>query len=309
MVQVVPVVHNGLRDRRVISKHILMSDEQNGNGNGNGQGTRSWLGKIGQALSGEPKDREELVEQLREAHRNQILDADALGMIEGALDVSESQVREAMVPRGQIVCLPLSASRDEILNEIVESGHSRFPVFEDEKDKVVGILLAKDLLRFFVDGTDFDLKAILRPVVFVPESKRLNVLLSEFRTSRNHMAVVIDEYGGVSGLITIEDVLEEIVGDIDDEHDEDEGEMIRRQDANRYILDALTTVDEFDDYFDSNLAEQDEAETIGGVVTKLMGRVPERGERVQLDRFNFRVLRADDRRLHQLELKLGEATQ
>ncbi|GJM09542.1 MAG: ion transporter [Lysobacteraceae bacterium] len=286
-----------------------MSDEQNGNGNGNGQASRSWLGKIGQALSGEPKDRDELVEQLREAHRNQILDADALGMIEGALDVSESQVREAMVPRGQIVCLPLSASRDEILNEIVESGHSRFPVFEDEKDKVVGILLAKDLLRFFVDGTEFDLKAILRPVVFVPESKRLNVLLSEFRASRNHMAVVIDEYGGVSGLITIEDVLEEIVGDIDDEHDEDEGEMIRRQDANRYILDALTTVDEFDDYFDSNLAEQDEAETIGGVVTKLMGRVPERGERVQLDRFNFRVLRADDRRLHQLELKLGDAAQ
>ena len=284
-----------------------MSDEQNGNGNG--QASRSWLGKIGQALSGEPKDREELVEQLREAHRNQILDADALGMIEGALDVSESQVREAMVPRGQIVCLPLSASRDEILNEIVDSGHSRFPVFEDEKDKVVGILLAKDLLRFFVDEAEFDLKAILRPVVFVPESKRLNVLLSEFRASRNHMAVVIDEYGGVSGLITIEDVLEEIVGDIDDEHDEDEGEMIRRQDGDRYILDALTTVDEFDDYFDSNLAEQDEAETIGGVVTKLMGRVPERGERVQLENFNFRVLRADDRRLHQLELKLGDAAQ
>ena len=280
-----------------------MSDDQSSNGSAG----KSWLGRIGQALMGEPRDREELVEQLRGAYRNEILDADALSMIEGALDVAEAQVREGMVPRGQMVCIGIDDNHEDILGKVVESGHSRFPVIEEDKDHVVGILLAKDLLRFYAANEPVDLAAILRPAVFVPESKRLNVLLGEFRASRNHMAVVVDEYGGVSGLITIEDVLEKIVGDIDDEHDELEGESIRRQAPDRFVVDALTPVDEFDSHFGTSLAEQDEAETIGGVVTRRIGHVPERGEQIEVDGLTFRVLRADERRLHMLELTVNDA--
>ncbi|MDX1569491.1 MAG: transporter associated domain-containing protein [Xanthomonadales bacterium] len=272
----------------------------------NGSEPRSWLERLSQAFSGgEPRNREELLDILTEAHQRDILDADTLSMVEGAFEVSEAQVRDAMIPRGQMVVIPHDAKLEEILPIIVESGHSRFPVVKRDKDEVVGILLAKDLLKFFVDGHEFDLETALRPAVFIPESKRLAVLLKEFRASRNHMAVVVDEYGGVSGLITIEDVLEEIVGEIDDEHDEDEIEYIVPKGSGRFTVNALTPIDVFNAHFDSAFSEE-EFDTIGGLVMGQLGRLPEGGEQVTLGDFDFEVLRADNRRLHLLGLRLAD---
>ena len=276
-----------------------MSDDHPSN---NGSESRSWLVRLSSAFSGgEPRNREELLEVLSEAHQREIIDADTFSMVEGAFEVSEAQVRDAMIPRGQMVVIPLEASLAEILPIIVESGHSRFPVVKDDKDEVVGILLAKDLLRFYVDGREFDLTSTIRPAVFIPESKRLSVLLKEFRSSRNHMAIVVDEYGGVAGLITIEDVLEEIVGEIDDEHDEDEIEYIVKQSDGRYTVNALTPIEDFNEYFGTDFSEQD-FDTIGGLLTGELGRLPERGETVALGQMAFNVLRADSRRLHLLGL-------
>jgi magnesium and cobalt transporter len=273
-----------------------------------GSEPQSWFARLSHALTGgEPRNREELLSTLSQACASDILDADTLGMIEGALDMSEMQVRDAMIPRGQMMVVPCDARLEELLPMIVESGHSRFPVIKDDKDEVTGILMAKDLLRFFVqDGNGFNVKKILRPAVFIPESKGLNMLLNEFRTSRNHMALVVDEFGGVSGLITIEDVLEEIVGEIDDEHDQQEVAHITRQKDEGYTIDALTPIEEFNEFFKASLSA-DQFDTLGGLLTGQVGRLPERGEIISIDDFTFEVLQADNRRLLTLGLNLVES--
>jgi magnesium and cobalt transporter len=272
-----------------------------------GSAQRSWLERISQALLGEPQDREQLIELLRDAEQRNLLDADALNMIEGVMQVSELRVRDIMVPRSQMVVVERDAPLDQSVAVIGESGHSRFPVIGETRDEVVGILLAKDLLPYLAKGgTNFDVREVLRPAVFIPESKRLNVLLKEFRASRNHMAIVVDEYGGVAGLITIEDVLEQIVGEIDDEHDTDEGAQIRAHGDGRYTLRALTPIEEFNEYFGANLSDE-EFDTIGGLVMNKLGYLPRQGEVVTFDGFTFRVLHTDRRRLHLLEMTLADA--
>ena len=268
-----------------------------------------WLDRLGQVLLGEPRDREQLIELLRSAQQRELLDLDALAMIEGVLQVSEMQVRDIMIPRSQMVVVERDAPMTDMLPVIIDSAHSRFPVVGDSRDDVEGILLAKDLLRLYAaDQTEdeLDMADFLRPVVFIPESKRLNVLLNEFRNSHNHMAIVVDEYGGVSGLVTIEDVLEQIVGEIDDEHDiVDDGHDILRHTDNRYTIKALTPIDEFNEYFGSEYSD-DEFDTIGGLLMNRFGHVPKRGEEVDVDRFHFKVLRADNRRVHLLQLSLHQ---
>ncbi len=267
---------------------------------------KSWLERLSFALMGEPKDRDELMEMLRDAQQRELLDTDALTMMEGVMKVSELQVRDVMIPRAQMVVLERDWSLERLISEVVESGHSRLPVIDDNKDNVIGILIVKDLLAHAFDRReDFDLRALLRPAKFIPESKRLNILLKEFRSNRLHMAIVVDEYGGVAGLITIEDVLEEIVGEIDDEHDiDDEGASIRPQ-GEVFIVKALTPVEEFNKYFQADFSDE-RADTIGGLVMMDLGRLPKGGEIIDLDRFHFRVLRADNRRIHLLEMTLGD---
>ena len=257
------------------------------------------LERIGAILMREPEDREQLVELLRSAHERNLIDADALSMIEGALQVSEMQVRDIMVPRAQMELVELHATPEEILPQIIESGHSRFPVCAQNKDDIVGILLAKDLLRHFA-GHEFSLREMLRPAVFVPESKRLNVLLRDFRRNRNHMAIVVDEYGGVAGLLTIEDVLEQIVGEIEDEYDFDETEANILLDRNgMYRVKAQTEIAGFNETFGTQFSDED-YDTIGGLLLSRFGRLPKRGEEIELDNLKFRVQRADSRRLHSL---------
>ncbi|MBM5811544.1 MAG: CBS domain-containing protein [Gammaproteobacteria bacterium] len=251
----------------------------------------------------DPRDRAELVDVLRDASRRGVLDADALAMIEGVLDVADLQVRDIMVPRSRMIVLERAAAPDESLRLVVESGHSRFPVIGDDRDQVAGILLAKDLLRGYAQGRPGPLAIAdyLRPASFVPESKRLNVLLKEFRASRRHMAIVVDEYGGVSGLVTIEDVIEEIVGEIADEYDVVEDQTIRREGERQFTVLAATPVAEFNDYFATHFSEE-QYDTIGGLVMHEFGRLPRRGESVLLDSHEFRVLRADRRRIDQLRV-------
>jgi hemolysin (HlyC) family protein len=260
-----------------------------------------WLKRFSSLFSHEPADRDALIEVLRNSEHRNLLDADALLMIEGALQVSEIQVRDIMIPRVQMIVIENDAKPEDILSVVVESGHSRFPVVGDTNDEIVGILLAKDLLHYYANPeNDFDIKDMMRATVFIPESKRLNVLLREFRTSRNHMAVVIDEYTGVAGLVTIEDVIEEIIGEIEDEHDlEDDETNINTHDNDRYTVKALTTIDEFNDYFKTN-TDDDEYETVGGLVIKAFGHLPKRGEAIDFMEFNIKVLRADKRRVHLL---------
>lgn len=282
-----------------VASHSNMNEDQSGNGSGK----RTWVEKIGAAFSNQPRDREQLLEILREAAELGILDTDALAMMEGALEVSETQVRDAMIPRSQMVVVHNDSDLEEFLPQIVESGHSRFPVIGEDKDEVIGILLAKDLLPHLASGGEaFDLLANIRPPVVIPESKRLNVLLRDFRISRNHMAIVVDEYGGVSGLITIEDVLEEIVGEIDDEYDEEEEALILPLGEGRYQVQALTPIDELNDSFDSDLSDDDYG-TVGGLLLAEFGRVPEYDDVVTLaDKFEFRVIKADNRRIITLEM-------
>jgi magnesium and cobalt transporter len=271
--------------------------------------TRTLIERLIDALRGGPADRESLRATLRAARGRELLDSDALEMLEGVLAVSETQVREVMVPRSQMVVIERDAPRAEVLRTVVESGHSRFPVVGDDKDQVTGVVLAKDLLRHFATDPEGELsvREYLRPAAFIPESKRLNVLLKEFRASRNHMALVVDEYGGVAGLITIEDVLEQIVGDIGDEHDVDEGSAIVQLADNRYTVRALTPLDEFNAAFGAELGRggpDDSSDTVGGAVTAAIGHIPRRGERIMLGRLQFRVQRADNRRVHLFELTL-----
>jgi len=262
---------------------------------------KTWLERLAQALLGEPQDREQLISLLRESEQRNLFDSDALGMIEGVLQVSEMQARDIMIPRSQMVILERDSDIKDILPIVVESNHSRFPVIGESLDEVIGILLAKDLLQYFVIGnkSKFYLRDIIRQAIVIPESKRLNILLNEFRSSRNHMAIVVDEYGGVSGLVTIEDVLEQIVGEIVDEHDIDEDTFIKDHGEQNYTIKALTPIEDFNEYFQCNLS-QDEFDTVGGLLLNRMGHLPIRGELIQIDGFNFKILRADNRRIHLL---------
>jgi magnesium and cobalt transporter len=272
-----------------------------------GEQQRNWFEVLSQALLREPKDRSELTRLLRDAQQRNLLDYDALSMIEGVLEVSEMQVRDVMIPRTQMAVININDRPEQFLPLIIESAHSRFPVIGDNRDEVLGILLAKDLLPYFAqpDQQDFSVRDQLRPAVFIPESKRLNVLLRDFRANRNHMAIVVDEYGGIAGLVTIEDVLEQIVGDIEDEHDIEEDTFIIKHSDNRYTIKALTPIEEFNEQFAVNFPE-DEFDTIGGLLIQKFGRMPKRGEVTTIDKFRFKVLRADSRRIYLLQVTLTE---
>jgi len=257
------------------------------------------LERIGAILMREPEDREQLLELLQSSYERNLMDADALAMIEGVLQVSELHARDIMVPRAQMDVVDIHDPPEKFLPKVIESGHSRFPVIGENKDDIIGILLAKDLLGHF-GGKEQDVRDMLRPAVFIPESKRLNVLLKDFRRNRNHMAIVVDEYGGVSGLVTIEDVLEQIVGDIEDEYDFDETEANILLDRNgRYRVKAQTSIEDFNATFGTAFGD-DEYDTIGGLLLSRFGRLPKRGDETVLDGLRFRVLRADSRRLHSL---------
>jgi len=254
-------------------------------------------------LTRKPRNRRQLIDVLRGAESAHLIDPDTLATMEGALQVLEMRVRDIMVPRSEMVVVEEGDDPRQFLPTIIESGHSRFPLMDSKRDQVLGILLAKDLLAFFArDGEqEFRIKDVLRPAVFVPESKRLNILLREFRTSRNHMAIVVDEYGGTAGLVSIEDVLEQIVGEIDDEHDSSDEDFIRLHSRSRYTVKARTPMAEFNTYFNTELPD-DGFDTIGGLVLKEFGHLPQRGEELDHGAFNFKVLRADKRRIHTLRV-------
>ncbi len=276
-----------------------MNDDPGSTG---GPAHRSWWDRLGHMFSGEPRNREELVEELRAAQANGLLSKDTLTMVEGALKVTELSVDDVMVPRAQIVMISADSPLSEILAAVVESGHSRFPVHGEDKDEILGILLAKDLLKYFGDGAHFDIRAILRPAVLIPESMRLNVLLAEFRLTRNHMALVVDEYGGVAGLITIEDVLEQIVGEIDDEHDdEDVPQLMHEQAGGDWLVSALTPIEDFNERTGAEFSDE-EYDTVGGMVTSEFGHLPEVGEEVAIGGYLFHVTEADDRRVQQFRV-------
>ncbi|WP_298138924.1 HlyC/CorC family transporter [Acidiferrobacter sp.] len=276
-----------------------MGQDDNGHGPG-----RSFLDRLGYVLWGAPEDRDALRETLRDAQERGLIGSDALDMIEGVFQVAEMRVRDIMVPRAQMDVIDREESPEGYLPRVIETGHSRFPVIDGDKDKVVGILLAKDLLRYFHNEqrASFNVYDLLRPAVFVPESKRLDVLLRDFRSSRNHMAIVVDEYGGVAGLVTIEDVLEQIVGDIEDEHDLDADDvMITQRSEREFVAKALTPIKEFNEYFGTHY-DDEEVDTIGGLVMTTLGRVPKRGERLEIGGLRLEVMRADSRRIHLLKV-------
>lgn len=258
-----------------------------------------WLERLGSFLTRGPDDRNQLLELLRAAYERNLLDAEALSMMEGVLQTSEVQVRDIMIPRSQMDVVDIDEAPEKILPFVIETAHSRFPVISESKDNIIGILLAKDLLRYFA-GMEINLRNMLRPAVFIPESKRLNVLLKEFRGNRNHIAIVVDEYGGVAGMVTIEDVLEQIVGEIEDEYDFDEAdESIIRERNGRFRVKALTQIEDFNAVLGVALDEE-KYDTIGGFVINLFGRLPKRGEQIQFENLRFVVQRADSRRLHTL---------
>ncbi len=266
-----------------------------------------WQQRLGKRLQGELSSREQLQDALREAQKNNLIDIDALIMIEGVMQVSEMPVREVMVPRSQMVVIERDADARELLDTVIESAHSRFPVVGESKDEVIGVLLAKDLLPQLIERSDelhFNIRDMLRPAVIIPESKRLNILLKEFRANRNHMAIVVDEYGGVAGLVTIEDVLEQIVGEIEDEHDVEEDSYIYEH-TNMITVKAITPIETFNEYFQTNYNDN-EFDTIGGLVTRTLGHLPKRGEQLQMDGMHFRVLGASSRRVHLLEVVKSE---
>lgn len=259
----------------------------------------SLLERLSALLMREPEDREQLLTMLHQAHERDLLDADALSMIEGVMQVSELSARDILVPRSQMDVIDIAQSPEEFIPFVIQTAHSRFPVIEGDRDHVIGVLLAKDLLRHYAEQ-DFDVRDMLRPAVFIPESKRLNVLLREFRANRNHIAIVVDEFGGVAGLVTIEDVLEQIVGDIEDEHDYEEVEdNILPSEHGRWRVRALTEIEQFNEVFGTSFPD-DDADTVGGLVSDFLGRVPRRGEEVRIDNIRFQVLRADGRQLHLL---------
>ncbi len=276
-----------------------MSDETPSNSD---TGVSGWWSRLFQGRADEVKTREKIAGFLGEFKDRGILAPDELAMLQGVLEVSNTQVRDIMVPRSHMVVVGKDESPEQLLKTIIDSNHSRFPVIGDDRDEVVGIVLAKDLLKHYVaHGQAFDIEPLLRPAVFIPESKRLNMLLAEFRESRNHMAIVVDEYGGVSGLATIEDVLEQIVGEIEDEHDPEEAATIQPQDDGRYLVLALTRIEDFNQFFNTSMSDE-EYDTVGGLVMHELGRLPRRGEQLEFAGYRFKVLRGDRRRLHSLEV-------
>lgn len=280
-----------------------MSEDNPHSGNGSSQ--KGLLEKIGQLFQGEPRNIKELMAVVRQANHDQLIDADSYRMIEGVIEVSDVRVRDIMIPRSQIVTIDISQTVEEFLPIVLESAHSRFPVVSEDKDHIEGILLAKDLLAYGFGHTDkpFTLKSVLRPAVIVPESKRVDVLLNEFRANRYHMSIVVDEYGGVSGVVTIEDILELIVGDIEDETDDQEGDEIRRLNKRVFNVQALTEIETFNEYFGVEFSD-DEFDTLGGMIMHAFGHMPSRGESVEIDGFLFKVLSADKRRVSQLQVKI-----
>ncbi len=277
-----------------------MSDEQPPSSQPQQKG---FFDKISQLLTGEPQDQDDLLEILRESEEKRLLGPDALSMIEGVLQVSEMRAGDVMIPRVQMVVVPKEAELAEIFPVVLESAHSRFPVIEEDRSQVVGILLAKDLLAHALENKTLKVEEIMRPATIVPESKRLNVLLKEFRTKRNHMAIVVDEYGTTAGLLTIEDVLERIVGEIEDEHDHQEDDYIEQRNDKEYIIKALTPIDDFDEKFGTGLAS-DEYDTVGGFIVNKLEHLPKKGEKVVLDNLRFEVISADRRRIHMIKLKI-----
>jgi magnesium and cobalt transporter len=273
-----------------------MSDEPNGE-------HRSWLERLSHFLVGEPENREDLLDLLRDAEKRGLIEAEALEMIEGVMEVSELRVRDIMIPRAQMVVVPQEAELETIFALVAESAHSRYPVIADDRTEVVGVLLVKDLLVHSLRNRRRQVKEIMRPAQFVPENKRLNVLLRECRTNRSHMAIVVDEYGAAAGLVTIEDVLEQIVGEIEDEHDFGEEEYIFKKNDSEFAVQALTPIEEFNEYFSADLSD-DAYETLGGLIVHHLGHVARRGEKVEIGPFRFTVLRADNRRVHLLKLQL-----
>jgi len=265
--------------------------------------TGRWLRRLKRSVGGVPEDREALLENLRAARERGLLDGEALEMIEGVLDVADLRVRDIMIPRSQMVSVRRNDPPSVTLPVVIESGHSRFPVMDDDRDDIVGILLAKDLLRVYVESGPerFDIRECMRPAVFVPEAKRVNVLLKEFRDNHNHMAIVVDEYGGVAGVVTIEDVVEQIVGEIDDEFDVDEDINIRRDAERQFTVRGVTLIEEFNEFFGTRYPD-DEFDTVAGLVMKEFGRLPRRGDAVTIDGFEFRVVRADRRRVESLRV-------
>ncbi|RUO59457.1 CNNM family magnesium/cobalt transport protein CorC [Pseudidiomarina insulisalsae] len=274
-----------------------------------GSASKSWATKLLQLFTGEPNSREELVDLIQDAEERDLIDNDTKEMIEGVLDVAELKVRDIMVPRSQMVTIDINQKVDEFLSIVIDAQHSRYPVISENKDHVEGILLAKDLLAYGFGMTDdeFALTKVIRPAVIVPEGKRVDVLLKEFRSQRYHMAIVVDEYGGVSGLVTIEDILEEIVGEIEDETDytEDTKADIRRINKSRYSVKALTTIEDFNDYFDTQFGDE-EYDTIGGMVAHGFGHLPKPGEEIAIGGINFKVTGADKRRIQQLQVSFPE---
>ena len=268
---------------------------------------RSWFERVTQFFQNEVKNQEQLLEVLQEANKNDLIDQYSLVMIEGVMQVAQMQVRDIMIPRSQLVVVERDSDLETILPTIIDSAHSRFPVIAESKDEVVGILLAKDLLTQInaKDNSHFNMREILRPAVFIPESKRLNVLLDEFRANRNHMAIVVDEYGGIAGMVTIEDVLEQIVGEIEDEHDIEEDKFIHDHADGTSIVKSITPIEDFNEHFSANI-ENDNADTIGGIVINALGHMPKRGEKISQFGFDFKVLRASSRRIHLLEVKRAD---
>lgn len=273
-----------------------------------GASQKGWLDKIVQTFTGEPKNKEELVEVISDAEQREVIDPQTREMIEGVMEVNEMRVRDIMIPRAQMITIDVDETVEQFLPVMLDSAHSRFPVISEDKDHIEGILLAKDLLEYaFVPGKEFRLKDVLRQAVIVPESKRVDVLLKEFRQQRYHMAIVVDEYGGVSGLVTIEDILELIVGEIEDEHDveESDSDLIRPLNKHTYSVKALTPLEDFNTFFETDFS-QDEADTIGGIVLKAFGHMPMTNEEIQIGELNFKITNSDKRRLLQLKVTLPE---
>jgi magnesium and cobalt transporter len=271
-----------------------------------GSADNSLLKKITKVFSPNPSSSDEVADMLRSAENESIIDASALQIMEGALKVSDLQAREIMIPRSQMNVIEEDFSLEQVLEMVIQSQHSRFPVVGESADDVLGILLAKELLPLVLSGKEsFDLKSLLRPATIIPESKRLNILLQEFREHRYHMAIVVDEYGGVSGLLTIEDVLEEIVGEIEDETDEEEAEQISKINDNLYRIEAITEIDDFNEYFDIGFSD-DEFDTVGGLVVHKFGRLPDIGESVSIENFDFKVIDGDNRKINLLEVRKND---
>lgn len=282
-----------------------MSDDHPTN-NDNHHSKKSFFGRLNQLFYGEPKNRDDLVELIRDSEQKDVIDPDTREMLEGVMNISDERVRDIMIPRSQIVTLKRNQSLDECLDVIIDSAHSRFPVISEDKDHIEGLLMAKDLLPFMrTDAESFTIDKVLRPTVVVPESKRVDLLLKEFRSQRYHMAIVIDEFGGVSGLVTIEDILELIVGEIEDEYDDEEDIDIRQLSKHAYSVCALTQIDDFNKAFSTRFNDE-EVDTIGGLVMQAFGHLPARGEVITIDGYMFKITMADSRKLIQVQVKIPD---